>query len=116
MASVVLADSSQHGKVIDGPLEIEEEEEELFEIDLEAVNNLPPPHYWESYFTATRSTLFANCLLPIADVSSAVPIASSNTASSCKALSLAEQLMLFNLQNPPFQHFEELLIRYSFNE
>ncbi|XP_021908786.1 uncharacterized protein LOC110822865 [Carica papaya] len=50
-----------------------EDEEELFEINLETVNNIPPPHYWESYFTATGSALLANCLLPIADVSSAVP-------------------------------------------
>ncbi|KAA8518588.1 hypothetical protein F0562_016062 [Nyssa sinensis] len=51
-----------------------EEEEELFEINLEVVNNIPPPHYWESYFTATSNALLANCLLPIAAVSSAVPM------------------------------------------
>nr|XP_009800796.1 PREDICTED: uncharacterized protein LOC104246635 [Nicotiana sylvestris] len=52
----------------------EDEEEEFFEIDLEIVNNIPPPHYWESYFTAaTSSTLLANCLLPISDVSCAIP-------------------------------------------
>ncbi|KAJ4705195.1 2-isopropylmalate synthase [Melia azedarach] len=60
----------------------EEEEEELFEIDLEAVESIPPPHYWESYFTAaTSSTLLANCLLPISDVSSAIPMASSANCS-----------------------------------
>ncbi|KAK4345787.1 hypothetical protein RND71_035963 [Anisodus tanguticus] len=56
--------------------EEEEEEEELFEIDLELVNNISPPHYnLESYFTTATSscTLLANCLLPIADVSSAIP-------------------------------------------
>ncbi|KAI3706769.1 hypothetical protein L6452_24725 [Arctium lappa] len=56
--------------------EEEEEEEELFEIDLEAVGDLPPPYYWESYLTATTDyTLFANCLVPIVDVSSAIPMA-----------------------------------------
>lgn len=57
-------------------MEEEEEEEELFEINLEVVNSIPPPHYFENYFTATGNTLFANCLLPIADVSSAIPIVS----------------------------------------
>ncbi|PWA98611.1 hypothetical protein CTI12_AA016790 [Artemisia annua] len=59
-------------KVVDIKLE---EDDDLFEIDLEAVGNLPPPFYWESYLTATANTLFANCLVPIADVSSAVPMA-----------------------------------------
>lgn len=56
--------------------EEEEEDGDLFEINLEIVNKIPPPqYYWESYFTAaTSSTLLANCLLPIADVSCAVPI------------------------------------------
>ncbi|KAK4396507.1 hypothetical protein Sango_1487300 [Sesamum angolense] len=55
--------------------EEEDDDGDLFEINLEVVNKIPPPHYWESYFTATTNTvLLANCLLPIADVSSAVPI------------------------------------------
>ncbi|KAL0410093.1 UNVERIFIED_CONTAM: hypothetical protein Slati_3599000 [Sesamum latifolium] len=55
--------------------EEEEDEGDLFEINLEIVNKIPPPHYWESYFTATTNTvLLANCLLPVADVSSAVPM------------------------------------------
>ncbi|PIN05406.1 hypothetical protein CDL12_22051 [Handroanthus impetiginosus] len=52
----------------------EDDEEDLFEIDLEIFSKIPPPHYWESYFTATNNTLLANCLLPIADVSKAVPM------------------------------------------
>ncbi|KAK4419364.1 hypothetical protein Salat_2349300 [Sesamum alatum] len=61
------------------PIEIaqneDEDDEDLFEINLEIVNKIPPPHYWESYFTATTNTvLLANCLLPVADVSSAVPM------------------------------------------
>lgn len=59
------------------PEEEDEEEEDLFEINLEIFNKIPPPEYcWESYFTATTTsnTLLANCLLPIADVSSAVPM------------------------------------------
>lgn len=54
-----------------------EEDEDLFEIDLEAVNAIPPPHYWESYNTSTGSALLANCLLPISDISDAVPACSS---------------------------------------
>ncbi|GMH09932.1 hypothetical protein Nepgr_011773 [Nepenthes gracilis] len=53
-----------------------EEEEELFEINLEAVNNIPPPHNCESCVTATGNALLANCLLPIADVSTAIPMGS----------------------------------------
>lgn len=54
--------------------EVEEEDEgDLFEINLEIVNEIPPPQYY--YFTATtNTTLLANCLLPVADVSCAVPI------------------------------------------
>lgn len=56
-----------------------EDEEDLFEIDLDAADNMPPPtYYWGSYFTSNTSTvLFANCLLPIADVSNAIPAAPS---------------------------------------
>ncbi|EEF33641.1 conserved hypothetical protein [Ricinus communis] len=87
-------------------VDVEDDEEELFEIDIEAVNSIPPPHYWESYFTAAGSSaLLANCLLPIADVSSAVPTPST----VCNALSLAEQLMFFRSQTP-HQSFQELLL------
>ena len=64
---------------------MEFDEDDLFEIDLEAVNNIPPPRYWESGVTATESALLANCLLPISDLSSAVPMVSR----TCRALSLA---------------------------
>ncbi|GMJ13907.1 hypothetical protein HRI_005059900 [Hibiscus trionum] len=53
-----------------------EEDEELFEIDIEAANSIPPPHYWEAFFTATSSALLANCLLPISDLSTAIPMVS----------------------------------------
>lgn len=60
-------------------VEDEEEDEDLFEINLEAVNEIfpAPDHYWESYFTAATSkstVLLANCLLPITDVSKAIPV------------------------------------------
>ena len=58
-----------------------EEDEDLFEIDLDAVNCIPPPHYWESYYTSTGNALLANCLIPISDISSAVP--------ACNAVSFA---------------------------
>ncbi|XVF76225.1 hypothetical protein PTKIN_Ptkin13bG0249100 [Pterospermum kingtungense] len=62
---------------------LEDGEEELFEINLDAVNSIPPPHYWEAFFTATSSALLANCLLPISDLSSAIPTVST----ACNALS-----------------------------
>ncbi|KAL8039709.1 hypothetical protein ABFX02_10G053900 [Erythranthe guttata] len=59
------------------PEEEEEDDEDLFEINLEIVNKIPPPqyYYWESYFNLTTSSnaLLANCLLPITDISCAVP-------------------------------------------
>ncbi|XAR69735.1 hypothetical protein NMG60_11001440 [Bertholletia excelsa] len=82
MAST-LGDFSQVGKEVVHmeEEEEEEEEEELFEIDLEVVNNLPPPHYWDSISTATNHALLANCLLPISDISGAVPIVFKSMAS-----------------------------------
>ncbi|KAM7526068.1 hypothetical protein LguiA_015970 [Lonicera macranthoides] len=69
MALVAKANNTQE-EYID-----EEEEEELFEINLEIVDHLPPPQYYsESYFTATSKALLANCLLPVSHISSAVPI------------------------------------------
>ncbi|KAE8731107.1 solute carrier family 35 member F2-like [Hibiscus syriacus] len=61
----------------------EEEDEELFEIDIETVNSIPPPRYWEGFFTATSNALLANCLLPISDISTAVPMVSK----ACTTLS-----------------------------
>lgn len=58
-------------------MELDEEEDDLFEIDLNLV--IPPPQYFSGnnltqlYGAAAR---FANCLLPIAHVSSAVPAVS----------------------------------------
>nr|GMD82165.1 uncharacterized protein LOC109155132 isoform X1 [Ipomoea batatas] len=61
--------------------EEEDDEDELFEIDLAVVDSLPPPRYcWDDdedgrFSAATRSALLANCLLPIAQLSCAVPMA-----------------------------------------
>lgn len=56
---------------------MEEDDEDLFEIDLDAVNSIiPQPHnYWENnYFISTGGeALLANCLLPISHISSAIP-------------------------------------------
>ncbi|XP_017976774.1 PREDICTED: uncharacterized protein LOC18598219 [Theobroma cacao] len=86
MASAVKEEISKHGgssSRTQSLAEMEDEEEELFEINLEAVNSIPPPHYWEAFFTATRSALLANCLLPISDLSSAIPTVST----ACSTLS-----------------------------
>ena len=56
------------------------EDDELFEIDLDAVNCIPLPHYSDSYLTSTGNALLANCLLPISEVSGAVPIASEDVS------------------------------------
>ncbi|CAA2995191.1 Hypothetical predicted protein [Olea europaea subsp. europaea] len=65
----------ESGRKIQTFIEEEEEEGDLFEINLEVVNKIPPPqYYWDSYFT-TSDTLLANCLLPISDVSRAIPMA-----------------------------------------
>ncbi|PRQ43869.1 hypothetical protein RchiOBHm_Chr3g0473001 [Rosa chinensis] len=54
-----------------------EDEDDLFEIDLEAVESIPPPQYnWDRYFTAAGDVLLANCLLPITDISRAIPTVS----------------------------------------
>lgn len=60
-----------------------DEEEYLFEIDLEVVNSLPSSDYWESYCARScrNIALVANCLLPISDLSSAVPISLEGTTS-----------------------------------
>ncbi|CAL5207397.1 unnamed protein product [Lathyrus oleraceus] len=56
---------------------MEEDDEDLFEINLDAVNSIiPQPHnYWENnYFISTGGeVLLANCLLPISHISSAIP-------------------------------------------
>ncbi|XVE96454.1 hypothetical protein REPUB_Repub02eG0223000 [Reevesia pubescens] len=86
MASAIKEEISEYGSGTSGKtqsLAEMEGEEELFEINLEAVNSIPQPHYWEAFFTATSSALLANCLLPISDLSSAIPTVSS----ACSTLS-----------------------------
>ncbi|KAF5750501.1 hypothetical protein HS088_TW03G00838 [Tripterygium wilfordii] len=78
----IAEDCAKHRGTTKVLTDIEEDEEELFEINIELVNRIPPPHYWESYFTATSDVLLANCLLPVADVSSAVPL----TSKACNLL------------------------------
>lgn len=79
----------KEGRIIDM---LEEEEEELFEINLDVMDKTPALYhsYWENdtNFTAMSSTspankfaLLANCLLPVSDLSSAVPMASTLTGS-----------------------------------
>ncbi|KAM7255067.1 hypothetical protein ACFE04_020308 [Oxalis oulophora] len=78
MASVV--PDCDHS-ITDCQLDIEDDED-LFEIDIKANIPTPPPDYcWERYFNSkiqTGSALLANCLLPITDLSTAVPTASCN--------------------------------------
>ncbi|KAK4745485.1 hypothetical protein SAY87_011797 [Trapa incisa] len=61
-----------------------EDEDDLFEIDLDAADSFPPPrYYWGSHFTDNPGMArFANCLLPVADVTRAVPVAPVVTAAS----------------------------------
>ncbi|KAK1389642.1 hypothetical protein POM88_017820 [Heracleum sosnowskyi] len=69
----------------------EEEEEELFEINLDVLDKMPAPryNYWENHTdssaksssTANKFALLANCMLPVSDLSCAVPMASPLTGS-----------------------------------
>ncbi|CAN0846978.1 hypothetical protein LINGRAHAP2_LOCUS4738 [Linum grandiflorum] len=95
-------------------LTTKEEDDELFEIDIDA---LPSPRYWEincnraRVSSAISSTdvvaLFANCLLPVAHVSSAIPMPFSAVSSSSLAcgsvISPEEQLLLCRLHRRNFQ-------------
>ncbi|KAE8098540.1 hypothetical protein FH972_016593 [Carpinus fangiana] len=74
----VAEDPAEHDTSSKGLADMEDDE--LFEIDLDAVNCIPPPHYWDSYLTSTGNALLANCLLPISEVSGAVPIASEDVS------------------------------------
>ncbi|KAK3445594.1 hypothetical protein EUGRSUZ_A01506 [Eucalyptus grandis] len=70
--------------------ELEDEEDDLFEINLDAVDKTPPPNYfWDDAYcfaaaavavaaAGSGTTRFANCLLPVEEVSSAVPAKSSD--------------------------------------
>ena len=92
-------------KVVDIKLE---EDDDLFEIDLEAVGNLPvPPFYWESYLTATANTLFANCLVPIADVSSAVPMARNTKSAKQTWLGSGSRSAIWVRGAEPFHNFAQ---------
>ncbi|CAA7060870.1 unnamed protein product [Microthlaspi erraticum] len=65
---------SEEGSEEDG------EEDDLFEINLDAVSDTtssPPPYDWERPPAKTGSVLLANCLLPAAEISGAVPATSS---------------------------------------
>ncbi|CAI9097756.1 OLC1v1034238C1 [Oldenlandia corymbosa var. corymbosa] len=67
-------------EVDDDQEEEEEDDDDLFEIDLNVVNYInPPDYYWDSVYlmgkATTHQALLANCLLPISDISSAVPAA-----------------------------------------
>ncbi|CAB4317585.1 unnamed protein product [Prunus armeniaca] len=60
-----------------------EDEDDLFEIDLDSVDSIPPPQYYGgNYFTATGNALLANCLLPVTDISRAVPMISKSLSYS----------------------------------
>ncbi|KAI3852552.1 hypothetical protein MKX03_019973, partial [Papaver bracteatum] len=57
-----------------------EDDEDLFEIDLDAVNKISPTTYWEGCLSLSKSentVLLGNCLLPISEISKAVPMLSS---------------------------------------
>lgn len=89
-----------------------EEDEDLFEIDLEAVDAIPPPHYWESHYTSTGNALLANCLLPISDISVAVPACNSvylSATTKVLADSIAEPMSLGEYLRLPFLRALELL-------
>jgi len=55
----------------------DKQEDELFEISLEVLKDIPSPKYYEHQHT-TKQALFANCLLPAQYICAAKPIESSN--------------------------------------
>ncbi|KAM0977795.1 hypothetical protein ACFX13_014102 [Malus domestica] len=60
-----------------------EDEDDLFEIDLDLIDSVPQTqYYWNRYFTATGNALLANCLLPATDISRAIPVVSKALSSS----------------------------------
>ncbi|KAJ1380256.1 hypothetical protein SESBI_46200 [Sesbania bispinosa] len=92
-----------------------EEDEDLFEIDLDAVP-LPPPHYWESYFTSTGNiALLANCLLPTSHISSAIPACKAGNTNNVLLIteptSLREYLRLPFLG---FMDYEKMKAQFHF--
>ena len=82
-----------------------EDDEDLFEIDLNAVDCIvPQPDYCENYHTSTGIALLANCLLPIADISSAVP--------ASNAMSLAGTSNIFLIAEPAMSLGEYLRLPF----
>ncbi|KAL8094865.1 hypothetical protein AgCh_036397 [Apium graveolens] len=94
---------------------LEEEEEELFEINLDVTDKMPALDYsyWENDtdFTAMSATtsagnkfaLLANCMLPVSDLSSAVPMASTLTAGSPDIIIVAATDSIYII--PKLLHF-----------
>ncbi|CAO2824053.1 unnamed protein product [Amaranthus hypochondriacus] len=74
-----------------------QDDEELFDIDLGVVDNIPPPDYqWDHSVLSTRSALLANCLLPVSDLSSAVPVVSGELTHHFPMLRSQEMNILCN--------------------
>uniref|UniRef100_A0A803MQE8 Uncharacterized protein n=1 Tax=Chenopodium quinoa TaxID=63459 RepID=A0A803MQE8_CHEQI len=89
-----------HGE--NGILEWEiQEDEELFDIDLALVDNIPPPnYYWENYVMSTGNALLANCLLPVTHLSTAVPVNSGETDQNDHHILSVSVLKLPDVQMP----------------
>ncbi|KOM34528.1 hypothetical protein LR48_Vigan02g067800 [Vigna angularis] len=102
MTTSSLTSSSQHRGKVSQDFELEEEED-LFEIDLDAVNCVSPPRFWESccYTSTGNIALLANCLLPKSDVSSAVPAVCSSAGKTSVVL-IAEPISLGEYLRLPF--------------
>lgn len=110
-------DCEEKREVFYQDLGMEEEDEDLFEIDLEAVNCIPPPaSYWESYFTSTGNVaLLANCLMPISHISSAIPAVSFDSVVLIpEPISLGEYLRLPFLGGFGFIDHEKMKARFQF--
>ncbi|OIW12169.1 hypothetical protein TanjilG_28577 [Lupinus angustifolius] len=91
---------------------MEEEDEDLFEIDLEAVNCIPPPHYWDRHYISTENNaLLANCLMPISDISNAVPACNNAVCfeGKTKVLFTREPMSLGEYLRLPFLGAIEIL-------
>ncbi|XP_057740468.1 uncharacterized protein LOC130957632 [Arachis stenosperma] len=111
---MVPQDHSHHFLIME-----DDDDEDLFEIDLDLVNCISSsspskPHYYNTattssttnsnYSTGKKNALLANCLMPISDISSAIPACnkSKNISSNNYNVVISESFSLEEYLRLPF--------------
>lgn len=106
MASLVEGSpSTQCAGLCKGLADIEDEDD-LFEIDLDLIDSFPQTLYnGNRSFTATGNALLANCLLPATDISRAIPMVSKALSSERTGnfVMVPQAVPLGHLLGLPFQ-------------